>query len=155
MAEYFDMSDAVRQMQEDMDRAFSRFFSGRNGRPLLESADKGGKLSMREPLIDIMDGKDEIMLQIEVPGVRKEDINVNVGENSLTVQAEVMGDKKEEEKGYYYHEKRYKAFSRSMTLPVAVIPEKSDAAYNNGVLKISLKKKTHGLAVKDVALKVK
>lgn len=138
-----DIFDYMRRMQEEIDESFDRFFGRAMRRPMLP-ADTGKRdtyLAPREPLMDLIDEKDQYKVIMEVPGINKEDIDINVTEDSVTVRAETKAEQKKEEKGYYYQERRYGSFQRSFTLPGEVLPESASAEYKNGILEIKLKKK--------------
>jgi HSP20 family protein len=79
----------------------------------------------REPLTDIIEGDDEIFVTVEIPGVEKDDIILNIEEFSLDINVNSPNRK--------YHKK--------INLPYAVIPNKSKATYKNGILDIAIKRK--------------
>ncbi len=161
MTPYWDPFDEIRRMQDEIDRAFDGFFGrryGRPGQPLLTTDDKKDgerQLATREPLLDIVDEKEHLKVQIELPGVKKDDIEVEVRDNTLTIKAEVKEEQKKEDKGYFYQERRYQAFNRSIRLPAEVDPDKTDATYTNGILEVVLKKKKPAEAPKEVKVKIK
>ncbi len=94
----------------------------------------------REPLADVFETDKEVVVTVELPGVRKEDIEVNVTENSVEVKAEVKIEAKEEKEGVYRVERSYKGFYRMIPLPTEVKPEEAKATYKNGVLEIRIPK---------------
>lgn len=161
MTPYWDPFDEIRRMQDEIDRAFDGFFGrryGRPGQPLLTTGDKKDgerQLATREPLLDIVDEKEHLKVQVELPGVKKDDIEVEVRDNALTIKAEVKEEQKREDKGYFYQERRYQAFNRSLRLPAEVDPDKTDATYTNGILEVVLKKKKPAEAPKEVKVKIK
>lgn len=138
-----DPFEYMRRMQEEMDESFDRFFGRTARRPMLpaEAGKPQTALAAREPLMDLIDEKDHYRIIMEVPGINKEDIDVNVSENSVTVNAETKTEHKKEEKGYYYRERSYGSFQRSFRLPGEALPDSAVAEYKNGVLEIKLKKK--------------
>jgi HSP20 family protein len=79
----------------------------------------------REPLVDVIEEKDEFKVVSEVPGVEKEDIDLNTSENSLTIAVDTKGRR-------YYKE---------VALPSPVNPENVKASYRNGVLEVTLSKR--------------
>ena len=95
----------------------------------------------REPLVDVIDEGENIRVIIELPGVKKEDIDLRVKGNKLVVKAEVKEEKKEENKGRYYSERIYKTFYRTIPLPGEVDEKSAKAEYKNGILEVTLKKK--------------
>jgi HSP20 family protein len=138
-----DPFEYMRKMQEEMDESFDRFFGRTARRPMLpaETGKRETTLAAREPLMDLIDEKDQYKVIMEVPGINKEDIDINVTEDSLTVRAESRTEQKKEEKGYYYQERRYGSFQRTFRLPGDILPDSASAEYKNGVLEIKMKKK--------------
>ncbi len=109
----------------------------------------------RQPLIDILDKGKEFEVVAELPGVDKKDIDLEVEHSSLNLKAEIENKIEEENKddGYYYKERSYSSFCRNIPLPDEVIPEKAEAVFKNGVLKIVLPKK-NPLENKEIKTKV-
>ncbi|MCD6132850.1 MAG: Hsp20/alpha crystallin family protein [Deltaproteobacteria bacterium] len=93
------------------------------------------------PAVDIYEDKDSIYLDVEVPGMKKEDIKVKVEDKTLTVSGERKLEREEKKEGYYRVERNYGSFSRSFYLPDNVDSTKIKAKYENGVLKLSIPKK--------------
>ncbi len=94
----------------------------------------------REPFVDIVDQGDEFLVVVELPGVKKEDIEVDlVDERTLVIRAE----RKEEEEAPGYRGRYAVRFYKSVTLPEPVTMEGGRATYRNGVLEIHLKKLKH------------
>jgi HSP20 family protein len=90
---------------------------------------------------DIQETDKEIIIVAELPGVKKEDININATESQVEISAEVKEEKEEERLEYIQKERTQKKFHRSFKLPVQVIPEKATATYKNGILELRLPKK--------------
>jgi len=113
--------------------------------------------SIRTPRMDIYETDKKVVAEVELPGVEPKDIEVEVKENVLKVEAKKT--EKKEEKGRDYYRKEISAgyYKRAVPLPVEVIPEKTEAVYEGGVLKISIpKKKPKKVEVKKpVKIKVK
>jgi len=97
--------------------------------------------NFREPLADIIDEGAELVALVELPGVNKEDIQVNVTPTMLRIRVEKKKEKEEKETGYYYRERSYGGFYRAISLPTEVLPEQVKASYKNGVLEVRMKKK--------------
>ena len=92
--------------------------------------------------IDVTEHDDNYAVKAEIPGVRKEDIDVRVEGNLVTIGAEVRRDKEEKKGGRVLRaEREYGYASRSFTLASAVDDSKADARYTNGVLELTLPKK--------------
>ncbi|MBN2517847.1 MAG: Hsp20/alpha crystallin family protein [Candidatus Altiarchaeota archaeon] len=93
----------------------------------------------REPLVDVMDGEKEIIVMVELPGVSKEDINLEASETSLEVSVD--------------NEKR--KYHKVVELPAEVKEGEIDASYNNGVLEIRLKRKKEAKKVGGKKVQIK
>ncbi len=98
----------------------------------------------REPLVDVVERDNDIRVLVELPGIDKNDIEIDVEEDSIAIVAEQKEALKEEDKkkGYFYQERSYQRFYRKMPLPAEVIPNKSKAEFKNGILEITLEKKS-------------
>jgi HSP20 family protein len=93
------------------------------------------------PAVDVYEDDHNLVLKLEVPGVNEEDLNVTLENNTLTVSGERKLEKEEKEENFHRIERRYGSFTRSFRLPNTVDPEKVEAGYNKGILKISLAKR--------------
>jgi len=117
----------------------------------------GGLLdrTMNVPAVNIVEHKDYYQVSMAVPGVKKDDINIDVDGNLLTISSEKEENKEEKEKQYTRKEYNYSSFSRSFTLPEEINVEKIEAKYEDGVLKLSLPFKEGGkkLLAKHIAVK--
>ena len=123
----------VDSFRREMDRMFENFFGS--------GADVGESSLTWYPSVDIKETKDDFVLMAEVPGMAKDDIKINISENTLTVKGEKKEEKKEDDQNYHRVERRYGTFQRSFTLPIQVQGNKVKAAYKDGVLTITLPKK--------------
>lgn len=92
------------------------------------------------PSIDISETEDQYMIDVEVPGMDKKDINLNVEKNTLTISGEREFSQEEDGKKYHRVESHYGSFSRSFTLPDNADLDKINATYDNGILKITVDK---------------
>src|SRR3972149_9996245 len=92
------------------------------------------------PAVDIFDNDNEIVLKAELPGLNKEDIDIHVEENLLTLRGERKREEEIKEKGYFRSERAYGTFSRSFTLPATVAANKIGASYKDGILTVTLPK---------------
>ena len=90
------------------------------------------------PPVDIYEDKDEVVLKAELPGMKKEDIDVRVENNVLTLHGERKQEKETKEDGYFRSERSYGAFNRSFTLPTTVDVKKISASYKDGILTVQL-----------------
>ncbi len=99
------------------------------------------KSSTREPLVDISETENEIKVLVELPGVEKKDIDLEIKGNFLIIRATISKSNKKEQKDYLYQERTYQQYYRVVPLSKEVDPSKIDAKYNNGILEIILQKK--------------
>jgi HSP20 family protein len=91
------------------------------------------------PPVDIFETADrEIVLKAELPGLRREDIDLTVENNTLTIRGERRRDPEISEDRYHRFERQYGAFSRSFTLPPTVDASRVRAEYRDGVLTVTL-----------------
>jgi HSP20 family protein len=93
------------------------------------------------PSVDVVENDDSYQIMAELPGIKMEDLNINLADNVLTVKGEKKREVSEEKKAnYYWTECCYGQFQRSFTLPSSVDAEKVKANLDNGVLTITLPK---------------
>ncbi len=95
----------------------------------------------RPPAVDIYEEDNKIVAEADMPGLDKEDIDISIDEDILTIQGARKEENKREEDDCYYSERNYMSFARSIKLPSAVDNSKAEAKYKKGVLKITLPKK--------------
>jgi HSP20 family protein len=93
------------------------------------------------PPVDIYEDDHKIVLKVEVPGLRQEDLDIQLENNILTVRGERKFDKEEKEENFHRIERRYGSFYRAFTLPNTVNPESIKADYDAGVLRVVLEKR--------------
>lgn len=145
-------TQALAKLSERMPSVFDDFF-----RPWNEWFDNSGLLgrTLNVPAVNITEQKDEYHVSLAAPGMKKEDFNIDVDGNMLTISSEKEESKEEKEKKFTRKEYSYSSFSRSFTLPEEVNKEKIDARYEDGVLKISLPRKEEAKkpAAKHIAVK--
>jgi HSP20 family protein len=93
------------------------------------------------PAVDVYEDAQKVMLKLEVPGVRREDLDIRVEGRTLTVKGERKFETEEKEENFHRVERRYGSFVRSFTLPATVNTDDVKAVTVDGVLSISLAKK--------------
>jgi HSP20 family protein len=133
----------------DLDRVFEDFFNRRWLRPFRWERPPGEMMVM--PSVDIIDRDDEVVVKAEVPGYKKEEIEISVSDSSLTIKGETKTEEKEEKGDFYRCEISRGAFSRTLALPAAVDDSKAKAVIKDGVLELTLPKlekaKRHTIAI--------
>lgn len=127
-------TQSLAKVNERMPYVFDDFF-----KPWNEWFDGGlwGRLS-NIPAVNITEHKDEYMVSLAAPGLKKDDFKIDVDGNMLTISSEKEETKEEKEKKFTRKEYNYSSFSRSFTLPDEINMEKIKATYEDGVLKITL-----------------
>ncbi|HJS82010.1 MAG TPA: Hsp20/alpha crystallin family protein [Nitrososphaera sp.] len=95
----------------------------------------------RMPLCDMADRGDRFELQVEVPGIEKDRINVKATGHSVEISAEKSEKTEEKKKDYIYSERSHRSFYRKVPVPEEIVPSKIDARMNNGILVVKLPKK--------------
>jgi HSP20 family protein len=94
-----------------------------------------------DPAANILENPDSFVLDIAVPGLKKDDFKINLDNSILTISVEMEDQKSEEGKNYTRKEFYYGSFSRSFTLPKTIDMDKIKADYEDGILKVMLPKK--------------
>jgi len=92
------------------------------------------------PSIDIFTEKDDVIVKAELPGMKKEDIDVSITDHTMRISGEKKREEKIEKKDYYWEESSYGSFVRSFQLPAEVETNKASAKFKDGVLEIKIPK---------------
>ena len=126
----------------DMDRMFDDFRTQFSD--LLLPWNQGDELTTyamdRTPLMDIADLGDKYEMHVEMPGIPKDDIEIEVTPNSLEICAEHEENKEDEDKNWLRRERSSMSFYRSLELPEKIKSDKVDAEFKDGILKVMLPK---------------
>ena len=130
----WDPFAGVADLRKEMDQVFGEFF-GRT--PFAMAATEAAW----SPLVDIHETQDHILLQVELPGVKQEDIQVSIEGDRLTLKGERKRETEVKQDQYHRVERSYGHFERSVLLPSVVDPNRVKATYRSGVLEIQLPKK--------------
>jgi HSP20 family protein len=93
------------------------------------------------PAVDVYENGERVVLKLDVPGIKEEDLDIRVENQTLSVRGERKFEAEEKEENFHRIERRYGSFFRSFSLPTTVDTENVNASYNAGVLKLELKKK--------------
>jgi len=105
------------------------------------------------PTIDISETKDNLLIKAELPGLEAKDVNVSISGDLLIIKGEKEKEEEEEDEHYHCIERCYGSFQRSFRLPVNVQADKVEAAFDKGVLKITLPK-VEEAKNKETAIKI-
>jgi len=127
---------------EEMERRFEDLF--RRPFSLLEPS-WWPRLRMPEmeevaPKVDIFEEGDNFVVKAEIPGMKKEEIEVNLTDDMVTISGEKKKEEKVEKKDYYRFERSFGSFSRSFRLPKDVQADKAKATFKDGVLELKVPK---------------
>ena len=121
-------------LQERMNRLFEQTLDRSRGER------EGMVAGTWAPAVDIYETPDSIVLQAELPGLSKDDIDIQVRDNVLTLKGERRSEKEVKEGNYLRVERAYGGFQRAFTLPAAVQADKIRAVFKDGVLDVSIPK---------------
>lgn len=130
----YDPFRDLRNLQEEV----NRLFTGNIGRSFDDEGIARGSWS---PSVDIFENKEQIVLEAELPGMKREDFDLSIENNVITLRGERHFEKKDEADNYHRVERAYGSFTRSFTLPNTVSGEGATADYRNGVLRVTLPKR--------------
>jgi HSP20 family protein len=94
------------------------------------------------PAVNVKETNDEFLIELAAPGMEKKDFKINFKNNVITISSEREDKKEEKKENYTRREFSYQSFQRAFTVPEnAIISDKIEASYNNGILEIKLPKR--------------
>lgn len=125
---------------EGFDRMFDEFLGRGWMRPFRRDWLAFPEIEMTMPKVDVIDRDEEVVVRAEVPSVKKEDIEVSISGNMVTIKGETKKEEKEEKGDYYRAEISRGSFSRMVSLPADVDESKAKASLKDGVLELTLPK---------------
>lgn len=137
----------MRHMAEDMDRIFQNFGMGRMGIGALpwpgpEAPEFWRGLPAPEaawaPQIETLRRGDDFVVRADLPGLKKENVEIRIEENVLTISGERSEEKKEEREDYFRSERSYGRFFRAIPLPEGADADRCSAAFTDGVLEVTV-----------------
>jgi len=121
-------------LQERMSRLFEDML------PSTEKGEEELNAGTFYPAVDIIEGDKEVNLRAELPGMKKEDVHVEVNDDTITLRGERKIEKEDKKQNYHRIERCYGNFNRSFTLPTNVDCDKITARYEDGILEIIIPK---------------
>jgi HSP20 family protein len=124
----------LQSFQNEMNRVFNEFFRGGNGE------EAGSGLGTWTPPVDIYETDDGLVIKAELPGVSKDDVSIDVHQNTLILRGQRQPDAGVPQDRYHRVERTYGPFQRSFVLPTMVDQEKVQATYHDGILELHLPK---------------
>jgi HSP20 family protein len=132
----------MRRMMEDMDRLFSSFGSSAlpQSQPGLKGGGERGLQSLTRgfwaPQVEIFERGNNMIVRAELPGLSREDVNVEVDDDMLVIRGERHNDVEDEHDGYYRSERSYGSFYRAIPLAEGVEANACNATFKDGVLEV-------------------
>lgn len=132
-------------LREKMNRLFEDTFTGREDRDLVQGT--------WTPAVDIFENEGDLVLTAEVPGVKEDDLEIKVEDNTLSISGVRKFEKETKEENYHRIERSYGSFYRSFTLPNFIDHEHIKAEHENGLLRITMPKRPELKARKVRVLK--
>lgn len=129
---------------DEMDRLFDRMLSSNWLRPARWEwpawTEHLVPFEGKVPHVDVIDREAEVIIRAELPGVKKDDLDVSLSDNSVTIRGKTKHEETEEKGEYYRREMSYGEFSRTVGLPSEVDRAKAKAKFKDGVLELTLPK---------------
>ncbi len=122
----------LESLREEVNRLLENPFFGLNR--------SGGLVSGWNPVVDVTQDKDFVYIKAELPGLKKEEIDLSLHEGVLTIAGERQREHQQEGEKVYREERTFGRFQRSIALPIAVNSDAIKAAYRDGILTIELPK---------------
>ena len=132
----FSPFSMMRRMQEDMDRLFSEFGTG-----LTPFGERQGM--DWAPAIEAFQRGNEFVVRTDVPGLSRDDLSVEIGDDALTIRGERKYDQQEEREGVFRSERAYGSFCRVVPLPEGAVSDSAKANFKDGVLEIVMQAPSH------------
>jgi len=126
-----------------MDQTFDRIFRGFGLAPrarVPRAMFTGGSMpdTAWAPRIEAVQNGDRFIVRAELPGLKKDDVQVELGENALTIHGQREEQREDRRDGYYHSERQYGQFYRTIPLPEGVIAESAQAQFRDGVLEVTM-----------------
>lgn len=139
--------------ERDMERMMDDFF-GRRMRPWWpERWLRAEAAEITAPPLDLYEEKGDIVVKAELPGIEKDNIEVNLTNHHLSIKGEKKKEEEVKEENYYRSERSYGSFLRTIELPADVQPDKIKASFKQGILEVRLPK-TEEAKGKEIKVKV-
>jgi HSP20 family protein len=152
LAPWRPFSDLTR-WERDMERMMDDFFDRRMRPWWPERWLRTEGFTTNVPALDVFEEKDELVVKAELPGMEKDNVEVNLTDHTLTIKGEKKKEEEVKEEKYYRSERSYGSFVRTLQLPADVQSDKVKASFKNGVLEVRLPK-TEEAKGKEIKVKV-
>jgi HSP20 family protein len=124
----------ISSLQQEVNRLFGSFFDTPGG-------PANGDIARRWiPAMDLIEDGNQYVLRADLPGVREDDVKIELDDNVLTIAGQRRSEHEERREGFHRIERSSGSFSRSLTLPEGIDPEQIEARFENGVLEVRVPK---------------
>jgi HSP20 family protein len=120
-----DALNTIKESQGELEKTLSGYTSGVSGRPL----------------VDVIEDHTNIIVITDLPGFKKEDINIDISEATVEISANFQDEALEEGYSYIKKERKYGEVNRKIELPVRIKIDEAQADFENGILKVKMSKK--------------
>ena len=125
---------------EEMERWFEESFRRPFFAPSWMPRFKLPEFGVTYPTVDIFEDGNDVVVKAELPGIKKEDIEVNISDDVITISGEKKSEEKVEKKDYYRLERTFGSFTRSLQLPAETQTDKAKASFRDGILEVRMPK---------------
>jgi HSP20 family protein len=127
---------AWQRIADEMDRMMSGFGLAPRWQPApLWSASAAG---LWAPDVDVYQKDDQLIIKADLPGLRKEEVSVEIADDTVTIQGERKTERQEDREGYFRSERSYGSFCRVIPLPEGAMTDQAKANFHDGVLEVTL-----------------
>ncbi len=127
------------RIENELNKLFSEF---------IPTARETSEIVVWAPRVDVYEQDNNLVIEAEIPGAKKEDIEVKIKDNAVVIRGEVKKEEEKKEENYFRKERFYGTFERVVPLPVEVKAEEAKAEFKDGVLKLVIPKATQEQEIK-------
>jgi HSP20 family protein len=126
----WDPTREVDSLQNEVNRVFDAFFGGGASAPARRWV----------PAVDVVETDERLLLKMDLPGLDRDDVSIEIRDGVLTVSGQRRAEHEQKSEGYHRIERAFGTFSRSLSLPDGIEPDKVEANFDKGVLEIRVPK---------------
>jgi HSP20 family protein len=130
-----DPLKTLQRLSDEMDRMMGFGF----GSPWRSSSlARSGGSQLWAPDLDVFQKDDQLVVKADLPGLRREDVSVEITDDAITIQGERKTEERDEREGYFRSERSYGSFCRVVPLPEGAITDQAKATFRDGVLEVTM-----------------